>query len=130
MNLRKSLLFVLAGSICLVSGCAAVWVAGGAAAGAGTVAYVQGELRSTLEASLDNTWAATKDAMTDLEFNITETEKDAVEAELIARGARDKKIRIILERQTPKLTRIGIRVDTFGDEQLSRLILDKIKARL
>lgn len=109
-------------------GCAALVV--GAAAGVGTVAYVNGELDTYVEATLDESWAATQEAVEDLEFTVTESSKDALTAEQVSRTARDHKIRIQLDRETDSTTRIRIRVDVFGNENLSRTILDKIKSHL
>lgn len=114
--------------LALFSGCAALVV--GAAAGAGTYAYVQGELQSTESASLDRTWAATQGAIKELQFTVTTQQKDALLGRLIARTAKDKKIEINLKKTGDHLTEVRIRVGTFGDEELSRLILDKIKSRL
>jgi len=101
----------------------------GGAAGAGTVAYVAGELKSTEEVSLNRAWKATQKAMNDLELAITSREKDAFNGQLIARGAGDRKIKVKLKRQSDTLTEIRIRVGILGDEPLSLHILEKIKKR-
>lgn len=116
--------------IAAAPGCVAAAVAVGAAAGVGTVVYVNGELDTVVEATVDQAWKATNAAVEDLEFTTTETNKDALSAEHISRTAQDKKIRIRLDHETDTTTRIRIRVDTFGNEELSRTILDKIKANL
>ena len=59
----------------------------------------------------------------------TDGGKDAFNAELTARGSGDKKIQIKLQKKTEKVTEIKIRVGLFGDESMSRQILDKIKSR-
>jgi len=130
MRSREPLLMMglLALGVIVLSGCTALWVAGGAAAGAGTVAYAMGELKSTEEIGLVPAWEATQQAIKDLEFATTSKEKDAVEAKLIARGTADKKIKIRLIKQSDAVTQIRIRVGTFGDETLSRQILEKIKS--
>jgi hypothetical protein len=120
----------LLGIISLInSGCAAVLLGGGAAAGAGTILYVKGELRSTEEVSLDTAWIATQAAIKDMEFVTGTAEKDAVSARLIAYTSDSREIKITLKTQSDKLTEIGIRVGTFGDESLSRLILENIRKR-
>jgi hypothetical protein len=103
---------------------------GGAAAGGGTIAYIKGELKSTAQAPLDRAWEATQMAMKDLEFVITEKEKDAFDAKLTANGAGDKKINIALKKMSDTLTEIKIRVGAFGDKSLSQQILETIKNRL
>ncbi len=46
-----------------------------------------------------------------------------------ARGAGDKKIRVKVKKQSDTVTEIRIRVGMFGDESMSRQILDRIKKR-
>jgi hypothetical protein len=46
----------------LLTGCAGALIVGGAAVGAGTVAYVTGELKAVEEAPLDRGWSATRKA--------------------------------------------------------------------
>jgi hypothetical protein len=129
MMIKKGVPFLCLAILLLLfgAGCAALLVGG--AAGAGTVAYVAGELKSTENVSLDRAWKATQSAMKELEFAVTQKEKDALEAELTARGAGDKKVKVQLEKKADHVTEIRIRVGTFGDESLSIQILDKIKSR-
>jgi len=65
-----------------------------------------------------------------LEFTITSKEKDVFDAQLIPSGAADKKIKVRLKKQSETVTEIRIRIGVFGDESLSRHILEKIKKRL
>jgi hypothetical protein len=129
----KQLLFPLILGLSLVvnSGCPAIFVgaAAGGAAGAGAVAYIDGELKSTEEVSLNRAWKATEKAMCDLDFRITDKAKDALDAQLKASGASGKKIQVALKRISKNRTEIRIRVGTFGDESLSLQILDTIKKR-
>jgi hypothetical protein len=130
---RQELLLVLflAVSPLILTGClAAAAVGGAAAAGAGTVAYIKGELKATEEATLDKTWEATVGAVDELNFLVINKLKDAVSAELEAKTADNKTVKIELKRVTANLTDISIRIGTFGDETLSRYILSKIEARL
>ena len=112
-----------------LSGCALMLIGAGVAAGVGTVAYVNGELKGTEEVTLDKAWQATQQAMQDLQFKVTKSEKDALAGELIALRADNTRIVIRLKQQSDKVTEIRIRVGTFGDETLARLIFDKIKKR-
>jgi hypothetical protein len=130
---RQELLLVLLLAVCplVLTGClAAAAVGGAAAAGAGTVAYIKGELKATEEASMDKTWKATVGAVDELNFLVINKIKDAVSAELEAKTADNKTVKIELKRVTENLTDISIRIGTFGDETLSRYILSKIEARL
>jgi hypothetical protein len=128
MSYKQFLLTSLLGlSLLINSGCPAVLLGG--AAGAGSVAYITGELKSTEEVPMSRAWRATQKTMNDLGFAITSMEKDAFYGQIIARGAGDKKVKIKLERQSDKLTGIRIRVGTFGDEPLSLQILNNIRKR-
>jgi len=118
----------LAATMALTAGCVAVAV--GAAAGVGSYAYVSGVLKSTESASLDRTWSATQGAVKDLEFPVISQRKDALQAELIARTASDKKVSIKLKKVSDTATEVRIRVGTFGDESMSLAVLEKIKNRL
>lgn len=115
----------------VLTGClAAAAVGGGAVAGAGTIAYIKGELKATEGHSIDETWAATVTAVDELQFIVINKVKDAVSAELKCQTADKKTVVIELKRIADNLTEIKIRVDTFGDEALSRYILNKIQSNL
>jgi hypothetical protein len=133
MDYKQLLLLSVVGLCLLVNtGCPPVIIgaAAGVGVGAGTVAYVGGELKSTEEVSLDRAWGATQTAMGDLGFAITERRKDVFNAELNARGVEVKKIRIALKKISDNSTEFKIRVGVFGDEAKSRQILETIKKRL
>lgn len=130
--MRKNFLYMLLLGIILLSGsgCAALLLGVGGGAGAGTVAYIRGELKSTEESSIDEVWLAALKAMEDLEFTVTSKLKDAVSGKLVAHDSKDTKIEINLEKVSDKLTEVKIRVGVFGDESLSRLILERLKKHL
>ena len=111
-------------------GCVVAAVGVGAAAGAGTIAYLKGELKALEDANIDRAWRATEGAVNELNFIVTNKVKDAVSAKLDALTADNKSVHITLKRKTDSLTEITIRIGTFGNEELSRLILEKIQKRL
>lgn len=125
-------LFVMAWLVALGAqlSCAALLVGGGAIAGAGMVAYAKGELSATEEASFPRAWAAAQAAMDDLDLTIVSRQRGEVSAKLVARGADNRRVTVSLERQMGDLTEIRVRVGIFGEESLSRLVLDKIRQRL
>jgi hypothetical protein len=128
MNYTKSALVLLLGVNFLISnGCPAPLFLMGGAAGAGTVAYVGGELKTVEKVSLNKVWNATQKAMKDLEFTITSKDKDAFNGKLTAKGATNRTIKIKLKRESDRRTEIRIRVGTFGDESVSLKILECIK---
>jgi len=130
MKNKWLMILLLTSLLAAGAGCAVLVVGGAAAAGAGGYAYVNGESKATEAASLDRTWNATLAAMKDLEFPVTSQRKDALQAELTARNASDKKIAIQLKKVSDSATEIHIRVGTFGDETVSRVIFDKINKAL
>lgn len=119
---------VLSGAMLTSSGCVAVVAAG--AAGAAAIAWVRGELQTTLPATLDRSFAATTEAIEELQFVKVSERKDALLGVVVARNAADKKIEIKLENMAGNVTKIGIRVGVMGDQELSLAILDKVRANL
>lgn len=115
------------GNLVATSGCVAV--AAGAGAGA-AVAYVRGDLDTTLNAGFERSLRATNAAVAALQFAKVSEKKDALQAIVIARNAADKKIEIRVEQSGENLAKVKIRVGVFGDETLSLAILEKIKANL
>ena len=109
------------------SGC--LLVAAGAA-GAGTVAYVRGELTAALPNGYESVVRASNRAIDGLQFKKISEAKDALKAVLIARRADDTKVEITITKESDALTKVEIRVGVFGDERLSLMILDKIKGGL
>lgn len=127
--LKKLSVRIFLGVILLFnSGCVAFLIGGGA--GAGTAAYLKGELESIVEASLEKAFQATQKALEDLEFPVTSKQINTFSGELTARGGNDKKIEINLKRMSEKMTEIKIRVGIFGDESLSQLILQRINKHI
>jgi hypothetical protein len=63
-------------------------------------------------------------------FVIGNSEKNDLSGSLTAYTADNKKVQIKLKRRAESITEIRIRVGTFGDESLSRLILERIRERL
>lgn len=116
--------------LAMCGGCVLLAVGGAAAAGAGTVAYVRGELQTTVDAPLERTWAASQKALTDLQMPVTDQDKDGLSGKLTARAAGDKKVVVRVKKVTSTATELGIRIGTWGDETKSHEILEAIKRRL
>ena len=116
-------------ALCVASGCAPMLLAGGAATGATIVAFVKGELVSSEGATLNQAWMATQEALSYEELTITEKSRDELTGWIIAYGSGNQKIEINLKKETLHVTQIKIRVGIFGDESLSRHILEEIQHR-
>ena len=125
--LRAAILAGLASVAVMQSGC--LLVAAGAA-GAGTVAYVRGELDASLGNGYESVVQASNRAIDQLQFKKISESKDALKAVLIARTASDKKVQITVIKVSETLTKVEIRVGVFGDQALSTTILEKIKGSL
>lgn len=126
-HLRLTAAMLAVATLPWLTGC--VVVAAGAV-GAGAVAYVRGELESSVEADLDATYAAAQRALDKLEFARIEQRKSGLDAQLIRRTALDKRVEIKLKKITERLTKIEIRIGIVGDQELSLTLLDKIRAEL
>jgi hypothetical protein len=130
LPLRAFVALLLAASMSLTSGCFLIAVGAAGAAGAGAVAYVRGELDASLSSPYESVVAATDRALQQLQFPKETEAKDGLAASIVARTALSKKVAITLNKVADNLTRVRIRVAVFGDEQISRTLLDKIKANL
>lgn len=113
-----------------LQGCFLLVLGGGAAVGAGAVAYTHGELHSVEAASFERTWDATQEAMRDLGFAVTDQEKEPDSAKLEARTKDNDEVKVRLEAKSATATEIRIRVGMFGNEALSRVIMEKIKRNI
>ena len=110
-----------------LSGCG-VLILGGAAAG--TVGYISGDLKATLAGQFQDVVAATDSAIS--ENSITQVSKEEASHNVVyeLRTPQDDKIELTVTRASRDLTNVTIRVGVFGDEPLSRRILNEIETRL
>ncbi len=128
---KLALVLLLLASPVVLTGClAAAAVGGGAVAGAGTIAWIQGELKSTEGYPFAKVWAATVKTIEQLDFIVVNKVSDAISGEIDSVTADNKKVKIQVKRVGDNITEIKIRVDTFGDETLSRYILNKIQSNI
>jgi hypothetical protein len=117
----------LAAALACSSGC--VFLVG-AGAGAGAIAYAKGKLNATEAASLNKVWTASLTAVEELDYVVTETNKQSVSAVIIGRNQSDERLEVTMKSITDKSTELGIRAGTIGDEERSRLVLDRIRRHL
>lgn len=108
------------------SGC--ILAAAGAAAGG--VLYYKGDLEATVDGPPDKVIAAAEAVMKEMQYPVISKYGSALNGQLVARTGGDKKIVIEAESLGTSSSKVNIRIGTFGDESLSRHILDKIKAQL
>ncbi len=128
--MRKGQIFLallLVSPVVLVEGCVVAAVGGGAA---GTVAYIRGDMEVVEAKDIGTVYKATEKALEELGLVVSKKTKDALSAKIIARDAQDKKITIKLNATTEEMTKLSIRIGTFGSETKSRLIYQKIRDNL
>jgi hypothetical protein len=109
------------------SGCLLVAAAG---AGAATVAYVNGEMSAPMDAPVERVAAAAKSAFEDMKATPLEYQPNPPEAKIYARTPTDHRVEVLVKMVTEKASKISIRVDTFGDEGISRDVLNRIEQKL
>ena len=112
-----------------LSGCSRKWAligATAAAVGAGTYAYVKGDLSRNYDASMDRTWQAAVQAVEELKLTTESKEHDAFNGVIKGKMADGKSFKINLKRLGENSTEVGVRIGTFGDRVRSEAIHDKI----
>jgi hypothetical protein len=124
------LLLLLGLLVSPLQGCFLLLLGSGAAVGAGAVAYSHGELVSVEPAKFEPTWDGVQEAVRDLGLVVTDQHKEPDAASLDARTADNEEVTIHLSAKSVTATEIRIRVGTFGNEALSRVILEKIKRNI
>jgi hypothetical protein len=108
------------------SGCLAA-AGAGALAAAGTYAYERGNLHTTIDAPIEDVYRATTAALEQMQLPVTDSAQDAFGARLTATQTQGGDVKIEMARESDKTTRVSVRVGTFGDEQKSRVILQRIR---
>jgi hypothetical protein len=109
------------------TGCGVLLFGTGAALGAGAVLYYEGRLQQTVDASLDDTHAATVAGLKDLGLPVILSEsKRQVESEY----RDDTHVWIGLKSLEARQTRVSVRVGLTGDKERAADILDAIKRNL
>ncbi len=121
---RGLILFLLLLSL---SGCALLAVGAGGAAGVGGAAYVLGDLETTLQHEPQEIAAATEKAFDNLGIKHIETKSSKLHSRVIGRTTNDKKVTVESKIKDSPSSAISIRVGLFGDEEISRRILEQIK---
>lgn len=113
-----------AGCLVLAAG-----AAGGAAVG---YAYVKGKVSHTYNAGFQDAWLATKTALAELGMPVQVEEHDPSGGSLETRTGHGERVHIQLEVVPSRIpaegsvTRVSVRVGTFGDAQVSERILNQI----
>ena len=110
----------------LQSGCLGLVAAG---AGAGTVAYIRGDLEVESAKPVEQVLAAIEQTCTELNFNIDKKETKAFTGTMVADGDFGRVV-FKAKAKSPEKTEISIRVGPFGDKGASELIYEMLKPKL
>jgi hypothetical protein len=122
----------LANGGCLVA-------AGAAAAGAGVAgfAYAKGKVCHTFSAPFEETWAATRQSMTELKLPIVAEERETnVSGSIKSQASDGSSVRVYVEAETSDTpgqgpqTRVCVRAGTFGDYPISDRILSQVSTHV
>jgi len=114
----------------LLAGCLAAWVAAGAGAAVGTVAYVQGEHSQVHAGNFERVWSATTTALKQLQIQVDKTTKDGLGGTIEAHRADKTSVAVKVEPSGENATSVKIRIGTFGDKADSELIQARISSLL
>jgi hypothetical protein len=125
--------FALLGTLSVAGGCAApviVATAGLTAVEAGTSAYIRGVLEAAERASLDEMWVAATRMFENLQYKVVQANRYDNYCYMAARAENGSSITVRLERSSPMVTNINIRVGLLGDQSLSQLLLATMREEL
>ncbi|HPL63290.1 MAG: DUF3568 family protein [Syntrophales bacterium] len=124
------LLFGILAMAALSSGCwMMVPVAAGGAGVSGTYVYINGEMTTDYNASIDKVWAAAEKTIADMQGTDVEPVRE------IAQGTinvviNDEKVLIKIRYKEKNLTTVAIRVGLFGNKLSSKMLHDKLSENL
>jgi hypothetical protein len=128
--IQRLMSFVLFGWL-LVNLYGCIPILAGAAGGGGTAVWLSGKLTQTFDASYDNTIEASRQALQDLNLNVTkETRKDEV-TQLRSEYTDGKEIWVDVHRVTEGSSKVEVRVGAVSpDKEAANKILDGIRTHL
>jgi hypothetical protein len=133
---RPRVVHLLLAAAALGNGGCLIAAAGAAAGGATAYYYFKGKVCQEFPATFHDTWLATQTALQGLQMPLVSNENDGRTGKLTSRTADETSITIDLEvipSRIPaegSLTRVCVRVGTFGDEAVSRRLLEQISTHL
>jgi len=98
--------------------------------GADAGVYSGGRLYAVASRDLTSVYEATLKALGDLEIKVTQKAKDVFSARVVARGADDTMITVLIRPRPDNLTDLSIKVGPFGHKHRSRVIYEQIQQNL
>ena len=112
------------------AGCIAVAVVGGAAAGVGSVLYVEGSLKTTFGSPAQNVHDATVAALKDLGTGIVLDKTQSFSGEIESALREGDHVEVHIKAVSPTATELNIRIGVMGDQAKSEMILRAIENQL
>ncbi|MHC4083619.1 MAG: DUF3568 family protein [Planctomycetota bacterium] len=122
---RFSKVVVFASMMLILCGCGKPTLIGTDAA-----VYSRGNLFALSGKSLDSVYAATLAAMKQLEIEVAEQQKDVFYAIVVGNIADGRTVTVRMQPGAEKSTELRIRTSSFGNEERSRVIYNKIQENL
>lgn len=107
-----------------------VATAGFSAAQAGVSEFYKGRLKTAWEAPIETMFDACRATLLNLGYKIEKERQDGDDWFIRSRELDGTSLEIYLTRSSPKVTAVSIRVGSFGNQPLSRLIADSIDREL
>lgn len=104
--------------------------AGLGVAQAGTSSFIQGTLQAAFDKPMEKVFAASKQALEHLGYEITREDTGVHYAQLQGVQSDGSSIVIKLRKSSEAVTGLSIRVGLWGDNAVSRLILEEIEENL
>ncbi len=129
--LKKLFLLVIAAYMFLTTGCVALVV--GAGAGAGTFAYIDGELSRTYQANYEQTYAVCTEILNDMKQPLLEEKTDGIKTTLKSRRADETPMTVSIRIIEPDWTEVSVRTGYVGvwkkeiSEQFHEFVAKRIK---
>jgi len=127
---RTLTLTVVLGLSLITSGCALVFLVGGAVAGAGAVMWTRGWLQETSLEPLPRVHRAAKAALEDFKVTLEADRLEPTSGFLAGYLPDDRRVEIKTRIVAEKSTRLSIRVGLWGDQETSLRILERLKKHL
>lgn len=127
---RKAL---LCGVLLLPVSCTApiiIVTAGASVLQAGSSAFINGELEAAIPKPLPTVYDAADAALRELQFTMGQAKLGDYNGYIYAGETQKRRIEITVEKKSPVVTKVNIRVGLFGDQAISRLILATLQSKL
>ena len=115
-------------SVGVMQGCLST--GNGMSAGVGGYSYTLGTLSSLLDVPITLAYPASRAALEELQLIVVESDLDSNDATIHATQADGTEIKLRLQRTDFNGTRVKIRVGMIGNEEQSRLIMERIRRNI